>query len=476
MSESVAFTGALDERARAHLVRADGQEDLCFGIWYPSLGASRNTALLHDLVLPLEGDREVHGNAAFNPPYFERALAEALQRGAGLAFLHSHPGAGWQGMSDDDVNAELGNAAAVHAATGLPFVGLTLAARDGTWSARIWKKAAPHTYERLDCENVRAIGDGLRVSWHPRLRLAPRSREELLRTIEAWGATAQADLARLHIGVVGLGSVGAIIAEALARMGVERVSYIDFDRVERHNLDRVLHATAEHARLKARKVDVAAAAGRDAKTSASFNVRALPLSICTDAGYRAALDCDVLFSCVDRPWARSVLNFIAYAHLIPVIDGGIAVSRTPSGRMRSGEWRAVVAAPGRACLACLEQYDPGLVDTERQGLLEDPKYIERLPGDHPLRANQNVFVFALAAASLELLQLVLVAVGPGGVRNIGPQVFNFPSWTTAQLAQTCASHCSYPGLVGRGEAAGHPGTGPHLAAERADSSGSVRTL
>lgn len=465
MTESVALTGALDEGARAHLVRADGQEDICFAIWYASRGATRTTALIEELVLPQDGEREVHGNAAFLPPYFERALAEARARGAGLALLHSHPATGWQGMSRDDTNAERNNAGAVLAATGLPFVGLTLAAGDGTWSARVWRRVASRTYERLECESVRVIGAGLRVNWHPQLRPAPRPREELLRTIQAWGDDAQADLARLHVGVVGLGSVGSVVAEALARMGVDRVSYIDFDRIARHNLDRLLHATAAHARARTRKVDVAAAAGREAATSAAFDARALPLSVCTDAGYRAALDCDVVFSCVDRPWARSVLNFVAYAHLIPVIDGGISLSRTASGRMRSGEWRAVVAAPARTCLACLEQYDPGLVDTERQGLLDDPRYIEQLPADHVLRANQNVFVFGLAAASLELMQLVLLAVGPGGVRDVGPQVFRFPSWTSAMLPHVCRDYCPFPDLVARGELAGHPGTGRHQAAE-----------
>jgi tRNA A37 threonylcarbamoyladenosine dehydratase len=42
----------------------------------------------------------------------------------------------------------------------------------------------------------------------------------------------------LRVGVIGGGSVGA-----LARTGVQRVRLIDFDAVERHNLDRLVHAT-----------------------------------------------------------------------------------------------------------------------------------------------------------------------------------------------------------------------------------------
>jgi hypothetical protein len=466
MNPSVALTTATHEAAQAHLARDDGQEDVAFGLWYPSDGAKRRTALLHSLILPRGGDRIVHGNVEFLPAFFHRALTEALRAGAGLALMHSHPGSGWQDMSEDDIAAERNNAGAVLGATGLPLLGLTFAARSGTWSARLWPKVAPRTYERDECESVRVVGDGLVVSWHPRLRPAPAAGPELTRTVHAWGPAAQADLARLHVGVIGAGSVGSIVLEGLARMGVQRITAIDFDRIEPHNLDRVLHATAADAAAATPKVKVAARAAAESATSAQFTFDPSDLSVCEDDGFRLALDCDVLFSCVDRPWARSVLNYIAYAHLIPVIDGGVTLSRTSSGRMRSGEWRAHVAGPGHRCLACSGQYDPGLVDMERQGLLDDTSYIERLPADHPLRANQNVFVFATAAASLELLQLILLAIGPGGVRTIGGYHFSFPSSVLTLDHQTCEVYCSLPGMIATGASAGAPGTGRHYAAQR----------
>jgi hypothetical protein len=90
-SHSIAMTQQVSDAARRHLRRKDGQEDLCFALWYPSLGRSRLTALIHKLILPQNGERNVHGNASFEPAFFERALSEAAASGAGLALMHSHP-------------------------------------------------------------------------------------------------------------------------------------------------------------------------------------------------------------------------------------------------------------------------------------------------------------------------------------------------------------------------------------------------
>ena len=45
------------------------------------------------------------------------------------------------------------------------------------------------------------------------------------------------------VNVVYVMKIGALVAEALARMGCEDLVFIDFDAVEPHNLDRLVTAT-----------------------------------------------------------------------------------------------------------------------------------------------------------------------------------------------------------------------------------------
>jgi molybdopterin/thiamine biosynthesis adenylyltransferase len=456
---SVAMTEELAGVARAHLLRRDRQEDVCFALWRPSTGRSRITALIHRLVLPREGDRRVHGNASFAPEFFERAMAEAAAEGAGLALMHSHPrGRGWQGMSLDDVRAEQGNAGAVFGATRKPFVGLTLAG-DGSWSGRFWIRTAPRIYVRQNCATVRVVGNRLKVTYMDELAPPPVANAEQIRTVSAWGEEDQRHIARLRVGLIGAGSVGGLVGDALARTGFEDVMLMDFDFIEIHNLDRLSYATrADVGKLK---VDVQAAHLAARATADPFRVETIPAAVFEDEGFRAALDCDLLFACVDRPWGRYMLNLIAYAHLIPVIDGGIAVRSNRHGKLAAADWKAHTVTIGRACLQCLRQYDPGLVQVEREGLLDDPTYIAGLSKDHPLKARENVFAFSMCCASNQVLQMLALTLDPLGQPNPGAQLYHFVgNITESPSFQNCHPECQFPSIVALGDDCGIRATGP----------------
>ena len=232
---------------------------------------------------------------------------------------------------------EQGNAGAVFGATSLPFVGLTLAG-DGTWSARFWERTAPRTYPSTWCGSVRVVGESLRVHYNPALAPPPRPTKAQIRTVSAWGEECQADLARLRVGIIGNGSVGGFVAESVVRTGIEDVSLMDFDVIEEHNLDRLNYATRDDiGRLK---VETLHAYLRPRATAENCRIDPIAAAVYEEEAFRKALDCDVLFSCVDRPWGRHVLNFIAYAHLIPVVDGGIMVRRNRQRKLAAADWRA----------------------------------------------------------------------------------------------------------------------------------------
>lgn len=471
---AVAIATPTEDEAVQHLLRDDGQEDVCFAIWHPSTGAASTTAILHSLVLPREGERNVHGNADFTSEYFLRASGEAAANGAGLALMHSHPGGhDWQSLSSDDFTAEGDHAAQAASITGLPLLGMTLAGNE-QWSARFWRRTAPRMHEPKACLLVRAVGERLRLSFNPALSPAPQASAKQLRTVSAWGAERQADIARLRVGVIGAGSVGSLVAEALVRTGVRRLTIIDFDTLQEHNLDRQLHASP--GQLGLAKAAVLAEALRTSTTSEGTILDTYEDSVCEPSGFQRAIDCDVLFSCVDRPWPRAVLNLIAYAHFVPVIDGGVLVDAR-QGRFRGAHWRAHSIAPGRQCLECLGQYDPGLVQAERDGLLDNPAYIEGLPADHQLRRNENVFGFSMACAGLELAQFICMVTAPSGIADPGAQHYNLTTGTLLRDERTCSEGCPYSSvLFGLADDVPVRVTGRHHTAEQARFSRSERPL
>lgn len=447
---SVAFTATTDRQLVDHFDEEDDrQEDLTFAYWRPSRGRRRFTAVLNDLALPVEGERILQGNVAFTPEYLGRVLDECPD-GAGIALLHSHLGPGWQGMSDDDVVAERDRLAGVVAGrTGLPLFGLTWGT-DGTWSARVWLRTGRHEYGRRWVTTVRSVGARLRMSYNPDLRPAPRTREQHAATRSVWGDAAQSQLARTHVGVVGLGSVGSIVAEGLSRTGIQQITLIDHDRIEPRNLDRTLGAYQVDSDERIFKVEVSKRLLDQSHTADAFAVVATPESVLSESGLGAALDCDVLICCVDRPWPRHILNKLAYLHLIPVIDGGILARVTEIGTLAHVDWTIQTVGPERACLYCLAALLRSDAVLDRDGLLDDPDYIQGLSAaERERHEGRNVFAFSLSVAAHEMLQLVGLITGNPRIGGTGPQRYRaYPGVMEVEATAKCNDNCDVAPLTG----------------------------
>ena len=452
MTYEVALTADADARLRLHLLEhyqsGVRQEELCFALWRPSTGDSRLSALVDDVLLPQEGESLLHGNVSFSPGYLGRAVSTACRMQAGLVFVHSHPSKGWQGMSLADIEAERDVIAYPVMATGLPLVGMTIGS-DGYWSARFWKKIGT-TFKCKWCAKVRIVGLKRYVLYYNDALLPPpQQSNRLRRTYETWGSSTQSTIERLHVGIIGLGSVGCVVAESMARIGVGTLTLVDPDRVEEHNLDRLLSAT--RADIGKKKVDLARKAVLRSATARHMTAVAVPLSIHKQSAYQMVLDCDVIFSCVDRPVARDVLNFIAISHLIPVIDGGVAIeSDIVNDRMFSAHWRAHLVSPYHQCLRCNGQYDTSMVVMELDGSLDDPNYISNLPKSES-RSNQNVFPFSAAVATMEVNILLRYLVAMDWWPLVKQQDYQFITCEITHINESCRAGCLFRNRRARGD-------------------------
>ena len=294
----------------------------------------------------------------------------------------------------------------------------------------------------------------MRLTWDDTLRPPPERRPILKRTIDTWGAQAQQDLGRLRVGVVGLGSVGCMVAEALARIGVSDVVLIDADRVEAHNLDRLLYAGIDDVGVH--KVELVARHLKRSATAAEFRADARIGWIQERSHYRAALDCDILFAAVDRPLPKDVLNHIAYAHCIPVVFGGIFAARKAGGRLGQAAWSVVVAGPGHRCLRCDGQYTSSDVVMERDGSLDDPSYVRGERRGNQERRNENVFPFSANVASYMVLEMIRYVVREDWWPATTKLHYSFVPNRLATTHERCLPNCSIAGKAATGDSAAYP--------------------
>ena len=440
---SVAWRSEVEVIARRHLLQhyhhGRRQEDIALATWYLAEGADRYTAIIDEILLPAEDERILQGNVQMTRDFLSRGRKRALAKHAGMAVMHNHLGPGWQDMSADDVIMERRSVSNPARATGLPALGLTLGT-DGTWSARFWIRTGSD-YERHWCSTVRIVSpDHLSLQTNPQFLhcdSTPPNLERFRRSLEAWGVTGQELLGQLKVGIVGLGSVGALAAEAMGRIGIRRLVLIDMDRVEHHNLDRLIHGGSRD--VGRYKVHLAAKHLEQAASQPFHELLALPISLRDSKAYRTLADCDVILACADKPIARDLINHLAVCHLIPAIEAGVAL-RSRHGGLHKGHIVSQVVTPDSRCLRCTNQYTTDQISLELEGLLEDPEYISTLPADQ--RPNTaNIFPASLAAASQQVALFTRLILGAEWWPSVYQQRYHLSVASQHTATDVCKPYC-----------------------------------
>jgi molybdopterin-synthase adenylyltransferase len=174
------------------------------------------------------------------------------------------------------------------------------------------------------------------------------------RQMRLFGAEGQAKLAGAKVAVVGVGGLGTHVVQQLALLGVRKLSLVDAQEVDGTNLNRYVGVRYDDPIPGTLKVDVGERIAREVEPSTE--VEKVDDSLVSERGYRAVMNADYVFGCLDSEGVRLVLNELCAAYAKPYFD--LASDVVPGERPEYGG-RVCVAWDGIGCLACL-----GLLDME----------------------------------------------------------------------------------------------------------------
>lgn len=211
--------------------------------------------------------------------------------------------------------------------------------------------------------------------------------------------------------VIGVSGTGSIVAEELARQGFGRIILIDFDRVERKNLNRILNSTVGDAEAKRLKVEMFAEAISTYRDDAV--VEPIGESIMSRDAVLAASTADVVFSCVDSSEGRQVADLIAQAHLIPLIDVGVTIPtrRTADGGTAVADaiGRVDYVQPGRSSLGSRGVWTPESLRAEYLARVAPEAHADEMAEGYIKGAHAEapgVIALNMRAASAAVLEYV----------------------------------------------------------------------
>jgi len=243
------------------------------------------------------------------------------------------------------------------------------------------------------------------------------------RQVLAFGGTGQHLLAMSRVAIVGAGGTGSAVAEQLVRMGVLDIVLMDDDVFSRSNVTRIYGTYASHA--VRRWYNPASWRQRPKVELVARHLRCIEPRVCVKAvrgnvvhppNARLLLDRDIVFCCTDDHWGRSVVNQIAYQHMIPTINIGVRID-AHEGMLRGGTGSLHVLRPGIPCMWCYEYLRSDVIRAESlppedYKSLSNEKYVVGLDSPAPSVVSLTTTMAGLAVT--QFLQLLTGFMGETG--------------------------------------------------------------
>lgn len=336
-----------------HLFPGDKDEHGAVLLAGISQASGQTTLYVREVHLAQEGIDYVKGKIgyrALTPKFIHRLITRARDERLVYLAVHNHGSDLEVAFSHVDFEShKRGYPALLQIARGMPVGALVFGRR--SIQADIWFPDGT----RMELESATVVGNTIQ-------HLTPSPKKKLVdvedtydRQIKMFGKIGQANLAACRVGIIGLGGIGSLVAEYLARLGVAKFCLVDDDHLEVSNLSRVVGASMSDALGGITKVEVARRNILQANSQA--DIQLITDDVAKESVAKKLIDCDYLFLAADSMRARLVFNALVHQYLIPGVQLGSKIRSDPTGELLDVMSANRPVRPGHGCLWCNQLID-----------------------------------------------------------------------------------------------------------------------
>jgi hypothetical protein len=435
-----------------HLFPGDGDEYGAVLLAGMSSAGGQLTLHVREVHIAREGTDYVEGKIgyrALTPTFIHKLITRARDQRLVYLAAHNHGSDRDVSFSHIDLEShERGYPALLQIAKGMPVGGMVFGKR--SMQVDLWLPSG----QRLGLDEAVVVGNTIhRLTPAPRRQLA-QALDTHDRQLRMFGQAGQAELARCRVAIIGLGGIGSLLAEYLARLGVGQFCLVDADRVETSNLSRIVGASPADAASSATKVAVAQRVIHQANPHARIQV--ITDDVAKESVAKALTSCEFVFLAADSMRARLVVNAIIHQYLIPGVQLGSKIRPDANGALAEVMSANRPLRPGHGCLLCNQLIDA--TQLAKEAKTDEERKAQAYGVEEP---NPSVISLNAVSASHAVNDFLLDYLGlRPETSQLYYEHFHFLKSTRSLVEprkdKEC-SECSHGGLrYGRGDGVGLP--------------------